>query len=146
MNNFYSIPTAWQELPVRNALKKVNLKTSIDQNIELLLISQFYSFAYDANYGSCIWSCDFEPLPTIKRTKHQLERLLVDALNEYEPRIRAIEIDIKLLEEPYFDKESGEKISIRKLLTVNVKGVIKATDEIYTHPEINIYFSPVTKL
>lgn len=139
----YQMPFRFDLLMERNQeLPAVNLGTSIAQNIFLIITSKYQEHRFDPEYGCEIWERDFELITNPLIWQEEVNKSIIKTLNKYERRLDKISVDTVITEEPYFNPQTRVR-SIKKKLTINVKGTLKATGEPFTFSP-QLFISPIS--
>lgn len=100
------------------------LKTSIDENIELILTTHHGEYKHNKDYGFILWDSEFENVEIEKFNTHNnpkqgIEQMLKRALNKYEPRLKDIKVEILFIYKKTF---KGKRI--KYFVDLSVKGTI----------------------
>lgn len=139
----YQMPLNFGSLTQRNRdLPTCNLGTSIAQNIFLIISARYGEHRFDPEFGCEIWEKDFETITNVSLWQEQVNKSIVKSLRQYERRLEAIDVDVRITEQPYRNPETGVQ-SIKKKIVVTVKGVIKATGEPFAFSP-QLYISPIS--
>ncbi len=139
----YQIPLAFGTLMQRGKeLPSVNLGTSIAQNIFLIVSTKYNEHRFDAEYGCEIWERDFETIVSPLVWKEQINRSILKCVARYEPRLESVTVNTEIEEEEYRHPSTGVR-SIKKRVTANVRGTIKATGEMFTCAP-KLFISPIS--
>jgi hypothetical protein len=143
MMKLYQMPLQFDKLMQRNKeLPECNLGTSIAQNIFLIVSSKFQEHRFDNRFGCEIWERDFELIINPFRWQEEVNESILRTLQHYERRLEKMDVDTTVTEEEYQNPVTRVK-SIKKRITVNVKGVIKATGEdFFFAPQL--FLSPIS--
>ena len=57
---YFTLPMPFSKILNREEIKKCDLKKSIEQKIQLLLVSNFGENRFNPEFGCIIWEYDFE--------------------------------------------------------------------------------------
>jgi len=137
------MPFRFDLLMERNKeLPAVNLGTSIAQNIFLIITSKYQEHRFDSEYGCEIWERDFELITNALVWQEEVNKSIMKTLTKYEPRLDNISVDTIISEEPHYNPQTHVR-SMKKKLTINVKGVLKATGEPFTFSP-KLFISPIS--
>ncbi len=143
MSKLYQMPLKFDKLMERNQeLTPCNLYASIAQNIFLIISSKFQEHRFDSSFGCELWDRDFELITNPLVWQEEVSRSIYKSLSKYEPRLERIDVDIILTEEPYQHPTTRVR-SIKKRITINVKGIIKATGEEFACAP-QLFLSPIS--
>ncbi|HRO43241.1 MAG TPA: GPW/gp25 family protein [Flavipsychrobacter sp.] len=143
MNKLYQMPIKFGKLMERNQeLVPCNLGTSIAQNIFLIISSKFQEHRFDSSFGCELWDKDFELITNPLVWQEQVNQSIYKSLNKYEQRLERLDVDTTVSEEPYQNPVTQVR-SIKKRITISVKGVIKATGEDFAFAP-QLFLSPIS--
>ncbi|MBN1338628.1 MAG: GPW/gp25 family protein [Bacteroidales bacterium] len=105
-----------------------SLKKSIDEFVELIILTRFEENKYDYYFGFCIWDQEFESINissfnTREDPRHSYEESLSQTIMNYEKRLKDVSVEI-LFE---IDKKKLETLRkrIKFLVAVTVQGTIQ---------------------
>ncbi len=95
-------------------------RKSIDEHIELILMTRPGDYKFNKEYGFTIWDLEFENLEIEKFNSHNnprqdIERMLAGVIGKYEPRLKNVGVDIVFVTKKIF---KGKKIKFFVDLTV----------------------------
>ena len=143
ISKLYQMPLRFDMLMERNReLPAVNLGTSIAQNIFLIITSKYQEHRFDPEYGCEIWERDFELITNPLIWQEEVNKSIIKTLKNYERRLDNINVNTVITEEPYFNPLTRIR-SIKKKLTIHVRGVLKATGEPFTFSP-QLFISPIS--
>jgi len=117
------------------------LEESLGQNILLILITHFGEWRYDETYGCEIWDKEFEMLLESQQWIKAIQDSVTKALKVHEPRLENPVVRVKVEQKEEFGGEKDRRI--RKQLSVETSGVIKNTNEKFSHIKM-FYYSPIS--
>ncbi len=137
------MPIKFDKLMERNQeLASCNLGTSIAQNIFLMITSHFQEHRFDSEFGCELWDRDFELITNVLVWQEQINKSVYRSLTKYEPRLDGIEVDTTVSEEPHINQRTKVR-SMKKRITINVKGSLKATGEPFFYAP-QLFLSPLS--
>ena len=140
---YYQMPIRFDLLKERNReLPGCNLGTSIAQNIFLIASTKFQEHRFDDKYGCEIWDRDFELITNQLLWQEQVNISITGTLKQYEQRLENIQVDTTVTEEPFQHPVTRVR-SIKKRITINIKGVIKETGEQFAYSP-KMFISPIS--
>ena len=132
---YYNIPFDFKEVfrpsatdepfqkPHKRVLSKTDsLKQSIDEHIELIIMTHFGEYKHNREFGFILWEKEFENIEIEKFNTHNnpkqgIEDNLKITLNKFEPRLKNINVDILFVYKKVF---RGKKI--KYFVDITVKG------------------------
>ncbi len=145
MQKYYKIPIDFSKLfhnemddydtrktSHRYLIKVDSLKRSVDDYIELIIMTHLGEYKHDKDYGFVLWEREFENVEiekfnTHNNPKHDIEVRLKKTLTKYEPRLRNIDVDILFIYKKMF---KGKKI--KYFVDITVKGIlVNKVDQAY---------------
>lgn len=116
---------------------------SIDQHIELLIMTYPGEHYYDRRFGTEIWEMDFERIVSLNVWKTRFAECLANAISRYEKRITDCRYNL-VVEDVLLENGIVDHVSVKKRVDVNVDALVKSTEErcrfFYT-----IYLGPLSK-
>lgn len=129
---YYSLPLSLDKVLQKQDLPRCSLQQSVYHHIHLILTTAFGEMGNDPNYGCSIWENDFDNLTSNNKIREQIKQSLLHAVNQYEPRIKNIKVDILIKQEEQMTRLSGR--NVKKMLHITISGVLAATKEaiVYT--------------
>jgi len=104
--------------------KSFSLKSTVDNFIELLIITRLREYKHDNEFGFEIWDIEFENLKIEKFNTHNyprqnLERYLEQKIEKYEPRLRNVNVEIHFVHSKTFKGKI-----IKYFVDITVSGVL----------------------
>ena len=127
--NYYKIPFSFKNFFEQKDLKKITLEESITQYISIIITTAFKEYKHDHSFGSEIWENDFDLLTNINKLKEQIKLSLSEKIKTFEKRIHNINVNVTIGESLLSDKT--EKTRLKKQLKIDIKGIVKKTNEPY---------------
>jgi phage baseplate assembly protein W len=129
---YYSLPLSLDKVLQKQDLTRCTLVQSVYHHIHLILTTAFGEMSNDSNYGCSIWENDFDNLTSNNKIRETIKQSLLHAVNQYEPRIKNIKVDVLIKQEEQLTRLSGR--NIKKMLHITISGVLSATKEaiVYT--------------
>jgi phage baseplate assembly protein W len=138
-HSYYTLPLQLDRILTQKPVPACTLKSSIAQNLYLLLTTHFGESRFDPAFGCLVWEQDFEILVNIK-WKDNIRVSLEEAILRYEKRLFHPKVK---LEADEFEFTAEDRIWIKKRLSVWISGTIAKTNEAFTFNEF-IYISPMS--
>jgi phage baseplate assembly protein W len=135
----YALPLALDRIAAGQRATTCADREAIHQHIYLLMVTHFDENRFDRNYGCALWDHDFSILSQI-RWKDLIRESLETVIHTYEHRIAQVRIRVEIEE---FEVMSGPNNYIRKRIGVEVKAVIRRTNEPFVFFE-RIFISPMS--
>lgn len=127
---FYKIPTNFSAI-IENTgenRKICSEKESINQYIELLLMTCPGEHRFDKNFGSKIWDMDFERVVSRIKWENEFCQYMQDSITNYEHRITNVEITASIQDAVREDPIS-KSISVKKKVIVKIACRLLSTGE-----------------
>ncbi len=134
-HKYYSIPLDLSDLfrtdtaehdgkrsPKRVLKATGTLRKSIDEHIELIIMTHMGEYKNDKDYGFVLWEREFENIQidkfnTHNNPKNEIETKLNIALCKFEPRLKNISTDILFMSRKKFKGKN-----IKYFVSITVKG------------------------
>lgn len=127
---FYKIPTNFSDI-IENTgenRKICSEKESINQYIELLLMTCPGEHRFDKNFGSKIWDMDFERVVSRIKWENEFCQYMQDSITNYEHRITNVEITASIQDAVREDPIS-KSVSVKKKVIVKIACRLLSTGE-----------------
>lgn len=129
-NNFYRLPLKFDSV-LENTdgyLKTCSEKESIDQFLEILLMTCPGEHKFDRDFGCKIWEMDFVRMTSPVNWEKEFTNHLQEAIEKYENRITDVEVAASIIEEVQEDS-LYKSVAIKKRATVIIKTKLVSTGE-----------------
>lgn len=139
--SFYKLPLRLDQVIRKNRLTACPLKHSIAQNLHLLISTYRGESAYSDEFGCSLWDEEFN-IQLNFRWKENLCESLKKAIALFEKRLQLQEIKAQMEEQNELLEQGN--LRVRKCLHIEIKGVIKKTNESF-HFRDSIFISPVAQ-
>lgn len=140
---YFKIPISFDDILERREIKKCTIRVSIDQKIQLLLLTYFGECRYNEGFGCIIWEYDFTNVSNENAWRDLVIGSLTETLTKNEPRLQNIKIKVSIKEEEFTDPKDYSIKRIKRRLDVNVRANMLETNEIYEYSQM-IYISPIS--
>jgi phage baseplate assembly protein W len=124
---YYSLPLSLDMVLQKQDHPRCSLQQSVYHHIHLILTTAFGEMTNDANYGCWIWENDFDNLTSNNKIREQIKQSLLHAVQQYEPRIQNVKVDVLIKQEELLVKLNGRHV--KKMLDITVSGRLTATKE-----------------
>ncbi|PZP44792.1 MAG: hypothetical protein DI598_14095, partial [Pseudopedobacter saltans] len=132
-NQFLTLPLQLDLLTKKTQHPRTNLKQSIAQNLHLLLTTGLGELGTDEFFGSLMWEKDFSNFVASNQQKEDITKQIVQAINQYEPRLENIKIML-FYEQDEIPSIHSDARQVKKKFRIEVKANVKLTnDEIIYH-------------
>lgn len=141
MKNYFTIPIKANKLITQEEHDTCDLKQSIVYHIHLINTSYFGECSFDESYGCTIWDIDFDNLSSSNKVKEMIRESLIESLKKHEKRLSKIVIEVNIKQEEIPSLKNG--ITVKKKVTLQIKGKIKKTDEDFHYNEY-FYIGPLS--
>ena len=143
MNNvFYKIPLQLPRLLEGKELATCDLKDSISQNLELIIMTKFGEHRNDQSFGCEIWDLDFELIVSENKWEEKLRQSLLRSINTHEHRLSNIQLSVTITEIEKFHllKKFAE---IKKRVDIHLTAIIHKTGEAFSFTN-GLFLSPLS--
>lgn len=141
---FYTLTLDCQKITQKQRLPLCELEASIRQHIHLVLKTHCEEYRYDSSYGCNIWEQDFLNIHSVNKWRTSLEKMITQALTQYERRLSPLDIrldlDTSLQEDPGMAKKNAR---LKRRITITISGKVRETNRPFLHTE-HIFFSPLS--
>ncbi|MCB9017903.1 MAG: GPW/gp25 family protein [Paludibacteraceae bacterium] len=116
---------------------------SVDQHIELLVMTYPGEHVFDRTYGTGIWEMDFERIVSLDAWKTKFAECLARAVGLYEKRISDCRFRLEV-EDVLIENGMVNHVSVKKRVDVFVDAVLNSTgDRCRLH--YTLYLGPLSK-
>ncbi len=112
---------------------KCSLQQSIFNHIHLIITSAFGELKSDANFGCWIWENEFDNVTANNKIREQIKQSLLQALQNYEPRVKALRVEVFIRQEDVQAQATGRQV--KKMLDISVTGKLAATMESFNYQD-----------
>lgn len=90
----YRLPLQFERLLEGEDLIRCDEKSSIDQNLELIITTCPGEHKYDPDFGCRIWELDFVSMLSQRVWENTFRTHIFEAIGLYEPRITNVELEV----------------------------------------------------
>ncbi|RFS25026.1 hypothetical protein DVR12_07520 [Chitinophaga silvatica] len=118
----YKIPVSFSDILNNKGISTINIRNSIEQNIQLLITTVNGECKFDKLYGCKWWENDFNLKQTILEIKEQLEESVRHSLEIYEKRLNNAVITATILQ-PEVNQPGKIKVEL------NISGIITSNNQ-----------------
>lgn len=140
-NSFYKLPLRLDQIIQKKKQETCSLKHSIAQNLHLLISTYRGEAAYSDEFGCSLWDEEFN-IQLNLRWKENLCDSLKNAVFQFEKRLEVEEVRASLQEQN--ELMEGGNLRVRKRLHIEIKGIIKKTNEPFHFRDL-IFISPLAQ-
>ncbi|MEM9837466.1 MAG: GPW/gp25 family protein, partial [Bacteroidota bacterium] len=117
--NYYSLPIKTDRLLRGSLLEQEDVRTSINQNINLILRSFALSYRYDASFGCVVHKLQAST-PRQRQSdrawreslRREIEKNLKEMLQRYETRIKVSDVFVKLVEPKHAARKATIQVKV----------------------------------
>jgi len=143
---YYKIPIDTSQL-FRRAQNKpklyASLKQSLDEHIQLLLMTAYQELRYNHGYGTIISSLDYSTETQSGLFERSVEKSVYNSILKFEPRLKDLNVRVR------YDRggeilKSKDSVSFKVYIIIQVQAIIEQLDEKYENT-FKIFFSPLTE-
>jgi phage baseplate assembly protein W len=117
---YFKLPLKLGEISQKGDHAKCTLKESIAQMIHLIIISHYGECKYDESLGFELWEHDFVTITNTQALKDQLKKSLLRTIQDHEPRLSGLRVDVQLDQVEYRIPKIRTKIMIKVLVNGNI--------------------------
>jgi phage baseplate assembly protein W len=140
-NSFYKLPLRLDQIILKKKLQTCSLTHSIAQNLHLIISTYRGEAAYSDEFGCSLWDEEFN-IQLNFNWKETLIESLKQAAGKFEKRLQLLEVKVLMQEQNELLKEGN--LRIRKCLHIEIRGLIKKTNEPFNFRDI-IFISPLAQ-
>jgi phage baseplate assembly protein W len=140
-HSFYKLPLRLDEIIQKKKLQTCSLTHSIAQNLHLIISTYRGEAAYSDEFGCSLWDEEFN-IQLNFNWKETLIESLKQAVGKFEKRLQLLDVKVLLQEQNELLKEGN--LRIRKCLHIEIRGLIKKTNEPFNFRDI-IFISPLAQ-
>lgn len=139
---YYKTPLRLATVMEGRQLPVCDLESSIQKNLELIIISRFGEHRSDPAFGCEIWDLDFELIVSARMWEEKLKQSLMRSITTYEQRLSGIEIGVAITD---IEKYNVLKqfTDLKKRVDIKLTGLIKKTGEPFSF-HTNLFLSPLS--
>ena len=130
---FYSIPLALEQIMQKKEHPKCSLQQSIAQSLHLIITTALGEWPADDNFGCSIWDHDFDNITSSHKLKEWIIESLQNSIQQYEKRLRNVQIDLVIRQEEKAGNPSGYKV--KKRIIINITAFLHSTNENFTYQD-----------
>ncbi|MFN7846382.1 MAG: GPW/gp25 family protein [Bacteroidota bacterium] len=141
--DYFKLPIPFDDILSRNEIEKTNIRISINQRIQLLLLSYFGECRFNPDFGCVVWEYDFTNVSNENAWRDLVVGSLTQALQKNEPRLQNVKIKVSIKEEEFEDPTDNSIKRVKRRLDVNVQANLLETNEPYSYSQL-IYVSPIS--
>jgi phage baseplate assembly protein W len=129
-NHFYKLPLNFDSLFVSSEdyMKTCTEKESIDQFIEMIIMTCPGEHKFDKNFGSKIWDMDFVRMVSKLSWEKEFTQYLTEAVSRYETRITNILVSASIAEVQTGD-DVYNMVSVKNKATIIIRCKLVSTGE-----------------
>ena len=138
---FYKLPLRFDQIIQKKRHPNCPLKHSIAQNLHLIISTYRGESAYSDDFGCSLWDEEFN-IQLNLRWRENLADSLRNAILLFEKRLQLQEV--KAYMEEQNELMEKDNLRVRRCLHIEIKGVIKKTNEPFTFRDM-IYISPLAQ-
>ena len=139
--SFYKLPLRLDQIILKKRLQTCSLTHSIAQNLHLIISTYRGEAAYSDEFGCSLWDEEFN-IQLNFNWKETLIESLKQAVGKFEKRLRLLDVKVLMQEQNELLKEGN--LRIRKCLHIEIRGLIKKTNEPFNFRDI-IFISPLAQ-
>jgi phage baseplate assembly protein W len=128
--NYYKLPLQLSNFFTgeNDQLTQCSLLESIDQHLELLLMTSPGEHVFNQQFGTRIWELDFELVYSQSKWKERFSGFVLEAIKANEKRISEVDVDVYIREVVREDTKL-DSVTIRKRVDIYVHGVLPESNQ-----------------
>ena len=140
-NSYYKLPLRFDQIIQKKRHASCPLKHSIAQNLHLMISTYRGESAFSDEFGCSLWDEEFNIQQNL-RWRENLCGSLNQAIIQFEKRLQLQEVKASMEEQNELVEK--DNLRVRRCLHIEIKGVIKKTNEPFTFRD-SIYISPLAQ-
>ena len=113
---YFKLPIPFSEILSRKEIEKTNIRFSINQKIQLILLTYFGECRYNPKFGCVVWEYDFTNVSNENAWRDLVVGSLTETLVSNEPRLQNISIKVNIKEEEFDDPDGEEEFDLSDYL------------------------------
>lgn len=139
---YYKIPLQLSGPLSGNDLPACDLRESIANNLQLIIMSKFGEHRFDPGFGCEIWDLDFELIVSESKWKEKLRQSLLKSISSHENRLAEIQLNVEIseIEKFHLVRHFAE---IKKRVEIKLTAVIQKTGESFSFSN-HLFLSPLS--
>jgi hypothetical protein len=139
---YYKVPLELSNVFKGQELPTCDMRQSIDNNLNLLILTRYKEHRGNTDFGCEIWDRDFELIVNKGLWEEKLRQSLLKSVTLYETRLLNIEIVVTIskVEKNQPFKEIAE---VKNKVEIRLSGTIRKTGEKHNFRK-NLYLSPLS--
>jgi hypothetical protein len=141
MPDFLDIPVSFKEIINQKDMPRIDLIRSIHNMIHLITITSYNEVKHDPSFGTEISNYDFENIYNAHYLKDELERSILNSVNNNEKRLIDVSINLQIDQVEFTSRIRNRRIKTQIKMVVN--GVVDKTNEPFRHTEA-FYIGPLS--
>ena len=138
---YLDIPVDFGGLYRKKEMSVIELRSSIHNNLHLILTTSYGEVKHNPQFGSLIWEYNFENTITDYYLKDELRKSIKKSIKENEKRLVKTEIDLRIDQVELTKKSNSYRIKTE--VTVKISGLIDKTNEEFSHTE-SFFIGPLS--
>ena len=143
---YYKIPLNTRELLSTKREKPklyVSLKKSLQDHIELLLMTAFQELKYDHDYGTILSALDFSTEKQSGIFERSIAISVEESICKYETRLEDVRVKVKYDRMGEIVRQKDQS-TFKIFILIEIEATIHKFKEPFYH-EYKLYFSPLTE-
>ena len=139
---YYKVPLELSTVFKGQELPTCDMRQSIDNNLNLLIMTRYKEHRANAEFGCEIWDRDFELIINKGSWEEKLRISLLRSVGLYETRLSNVDI-IVTLSKVEKNQPFREIAEVKNKVEIRLSGVIELTGEKYTFSK-TLFLSPLS--
>ena len=139
---FYKIPLQLEAAMQGKELPICDVETSIQKNLELIILTKYGEHRSNAGFGCEVWDLDFELIVSARTWEEKMRQSLLKSITTHENRLSSVELSVTISDIENFNALK-QYVEIKKRVDIHVNGLIKKTNEPFAF-QTNLFLSPLS--
>lgn len=139
---FHKIPLLLTAAMGGDELPLCDLDSSIQKNLELIILTKFGEHRSDPAFGCEVWDLDFELIVSARSWEEKLRQSLMKSITTHEYRLSNVEITVAISDMEKYNTLK-QFVELRKRVDIHINGLIKKTNEPFKF-HTNLFLSPLS--
>jgi phage baseplate assembly protein W len=139
---YYKIPLRLTAVMGGDELPVCDLDSSIQKNLELIILTKFGEHRSNPAFGCEVWDLDFELIVSARSWEEKLRQSLMKSITSHENRLSNVEITVAITDMEKYNTVR-QFVEIKKRVDIHINGVMKKTSEPFTF-HTNLFLSPLS--
>lgn len=139
---YYKIPLRLTAVMGGDELPLCDLDSSIQKNLELIILTKFGEHRSNPAFGCEVWDLDFELIVSARLWEEKLRQSLMKSITTHEYRLSNVDITVAITDMEKYNVIK-QFVEIKKRVDIHINGLIKKTNEPFSF-HTNLFLSPLS--